>query len=121
MERTEDRARVALRLATGVLVLLGAAYIARTSFALDDRRVFCLWDDAMISMTYARNLVEGHGLVWNPLGERVQGFSNLGVTLAMAAVHLFPLAPEHTSLAFQLLCLAGLVATLLGVARVAGR
>src|SRR5215831_15718575 len=120
MERTEDRARVALRLATGVLVLLGIAYIFRTSFELDDRRVFCLWDDAMISMTYARNLVEGHGLVWNPGGERVQGFSNLGVTLGMAAVQRLPLAPEHTSLAFQLLCLACLVATLLAVARVAG-
>jgi hypothetical protein len=121
MERTEDRARIALCLATGALVLLGVAYIFRTSFAQGDRRVFCLWDDAMISMTYARNLVEGHGLVWNPGGERVQGFSNLGVTLAMAAVHWLPLAPEHTSLAFQLLCLACLVGTLLAVARVAGR
>jgi arabinofuranosyltransferase len=121
MERTEDRARIALILATGALLLLGAAYIVRTSFELGDRRVFCLWDDAMISMTYARNWVEGHGLVWNPGGERVQGFSNLGVTLAMAAVHGLPLAPEHTSLAFQLLCLACLVATLLAVARVAGR
>lgn len=34
-----------------------------------------LLDDAFISFRYARNLVEGHGLVYNP-GERVQGFTN---------------------------------------------
>ena len=32
-------------------------------------------DDAFISFRYARNLVEGNGLVFNP-GERVEGFSN---------------------------------------------
>ena len=68
-----------------------ALYVARTSFVQDGTRVFCLWDDAMISMTYARNLREGHGLVWNPGGERVQGYSNLGVTLVMAALHALPL------------------------------
>ncbi|HVN37173.1 MAG TPA: hypothetical protein VMW19_03250, partial [Myxococcota bacterium] len=121
MEPSEDRARIALSLATAALVVLGVAYIVRTSFTQGGRRVFCLWDDAMISMTYARNLAEGHGLVWNPDGERVQGFSNLGVTLVMAALHRLPLDPEHTALAFQLLCLACLVATSIGVARVAGR
>lgn len=35
-----------------------------------------LLDDAFISFRYARNLVEGHGLVYNP-GERVQGYTNL--------------------------------------------
>ena len=32
-------------------------------------------DDAFISFRYARNLVEGHGLVYNP-GEYVEGYSN---------------------------------------------
>ena len=32
-------------------------------------------DDAFISYRYAANLVDGHGLVWNP-GERVEGFTN---------------------------------------------
>lgn len=32
-------------------------------------------DDAYISYRYARNLAEGHGLVFNP-GERVEGYSN---------------------------------------------
>ena len=45
----------------------------------------CLFDDAMISMRYARNLAEGHGLVFNA-GEYVQGFSNPLMTLLMAAL-----------------------------------
>jgi arabinofuranosyltransferase len=77
-------------------------YIHRTSIAYEDGRVFLLWDDAMISMRYARNFVDGHGLAWNPDGERIQGYSNPGLTLLMAGLHLLPLAPERVSLAFQL-------------------
>jgi len=42
-----------------------------------------LLDDAFISFRYARNLVEGYGLVYNP-GERVQGFTNPLWTLLAA-------------------------------------
>lgn len=41
-------------------------------------------DDAFISFRYARNLVEGAGLVYN-LGEYVEGFTNLLWTLLVAA------------------------------------
>ena len=41
-------------------------------------------DDAYISFRYARNLIEGHGLVYNP-GERVEGYTNLVWTLFIAA------------------------------------
>src|SRR5262245_46679487 len=41
-------------------------------------------DDAFISFRYARNLVEGLGLVFNP-GERVEAFTNLLWTLWVAA------------------------------------
>jgi len=46
--------------------------------------ILCLWyafnkkmliDDSFISFRYAKNLVEGHGLVYN-IGERVEGYSN---------------------------------------------
>lgn len=40
-------------------------------------------DDAYISLRYARNLVEGEGLVYNP-GERVEGYSNFTWTLLLA-------------------------------------
>ncbi len=99
----------------------GALYIQRTSFVRDGERVFCLWDDAMISMQYGRNLAEGWGLVWNPGGERVQGFTNPGVTLAMAALHLLPVAPEKISLLFQLLAWVGLGGILIGVWELARR
>lgn len=41
-------------------------------------------DDAFISYRYARNLADGHGLVFN-VGERVEGFTNLLWTLLVAA------------------------------------
>lgn len=40
-------------------------------------------DDAYISYRYARNLAEGHGLVYNP-GQRVEGFTNLLWTLLIS-------------------------------------
>ena len=46
-----------------------------------------LSDDCYISFRYARNLVEGHGLVYNP-GERVEGFSNPLWVLLLACGHL---------------------------------
>ncbi len=99
----------------------GLLYIERTSFVHAGERVFCLWDDGMISMQYARNLARGFGLVWNPGGEPVQGFSNLGVTLLMAGLHLLPLPATQLSLAFQLLNLAALSAVLLCVREIALR
>lgn len=42
-------------------------------------------DDAYISYRYALNLVEGHGLVFNP-GEKVEGYSNFLWVLAAAAL-----------------------------------
>jgi hypothetical protein len=84
-------------------------YAYKTSFVVDGERIFSLWDDAMISMRYARNFARGDGLVWNA-GERVQGFSNIGVTLVMALVHLLPLSPAKTPLVIQIVSAGVLVA-----------
>ncbi len=54
-----------------------------SSIAIDGKRYFCLFDDAMISMRYAWNFAHGIGLVWND-GEKVQGFTNLLMTLIMS-------------------------------------
>ncbi|MBS2015435.1 MAG: hypothetical protein JST00_21280 [Deltaproteobacteria bacterium] len=67
-------------------------YVA--SRLIDGVRYFWLDDDMMISMTYARNLAEGHGLVWSAGYERVEGYSNFLWTMVMAAVHLFR-PPTH--------------------------
>jgi hypothetical protein len=44
-----------------------------------------LTDDCFITLRYARHLVEGHGFVFNPGGERVEGFSNLSHAWLAAA------------------------------------
>lgn len=75
------------------------------SVCIDGVRYFCLRDDPMICMRYAYNLASGIGLVWNA-GERVEGITNLGWTLIMAAVHLMKIPLPYTSLVIQLLNLA---------------
>ena len=56
-----------------------------------------LTDDAFISFRYARNLLEGHGLVFNP-GEYVEGYTNFLWILELAAIWgLFGVRPEHTA------------------------
>jgi hypothetical protein len=73
-----------LSIVTIVFLIWSATFIWRTSFiGIDDRRHFCLFDDAMISMRYAWNLAHGSGLVWNE-GVRVEGFTNLLMTLYMS-------------------------------------
>jgi hypothetical protein len=83
-------------------VLYAGAFIYRTSFVVEGKRYFNLFDDAMISMRYAKNLAQGHGLVWNPGGERVEGFSNPLWVFFMAAFHLLPVAPAKISLLIQI-------------------
>jgi hypothetical protein len=115
------RGAYAALLAVLALHSLGsAAYVFRTSVVVDGERTFLLWDDAMISMRYARNLANGAGLVWNA-GEPVQGISNLGLTLVMALPHLLPIPPAKTSLALQAFALATLSASLVAAARWVGR
>ena len=94
-ERT-DRALLAVALAG--FVAYAGAFIYRTSFVLDGERYFSLFDDAMVSMRYARNLAEGYGLVWNPGGERVEGYTNPLWVLYMALLHLLPVADSKSSL-----------------------
>lgn len=84
---------------------LGAAALAwmfvehaqAASISIDGVRYFWLDDDQMISMRYARNLAEGHGLVWNP-GEYVEGYSNLLWVLIMAGVHAAGASDTHAAL-----------------------
>jgi hypothetical protein len=90
----------------GALTAWGGWFIFRTSFVLDGRRVFCLFDDAMISMTYARNLVEGYGLNWARQGAPVEGFTHPLWTALMVPVNLLPIALDRRSLVVQVASLA---------------
>ena len=78
-------------------------------------------DDAFISFRYARNLLEGHGLVFNP-GEYVEGYSNFLWVLELAALWgAFGLRPEHTAPWLSVACTAGTLAAMLWwVARLPG-
>jgi len=80
--------------------VLAVDFIIRTSHvSIDGVRYFVIFDDGMIGMRYARNLVEHHALVWN-LGDRVEGFTDPLWTLFMAAAiwvfgtHFAPLAMQ---------------------------
>ena len=89
-----------------IIILVGyccyaAGFIYRTSFLVGGHRYFCLFDDGMISMRYAKNLAHGYGLVWNPGGERVQGFTAPLWTLYMSLFHLLPIPDRLTSLPIQ--------------------
>jgi arabinofuranosyltransferase len=108
------KALLVLVLAAYLVVALRYAY--RTSIVVDGQRFFTLWDDAMISMRYGRNFARGDGLVFNA-GERVQGFSNLGLTVLMGVLHWLPLSPAHVPLAFQVLSAMGLVVIAILTAR----
>jgi hypothetical protein len=87
-------------------IAYGAFFVYRSSLVVDGTRYFMLFDDAMISMTYARTFAEGGGLVWYPGAEPVQGYTNLLWTLIMAAVHLLPLPMRSVSLVVQALGVA---------------
>ena len=50
------------------------------------KKAYVLVEDASISLTYARNLADGHGLVWSVGQHPVEGYSNFLWTLWMAAI-----------------------------------
>lgn len=78
--------------------------IRHSSFLINNVRYYSLFDDEMISMRYAKNLANGHGLVWNPGGDRVEGITNPLWTVYMTFFHLFHLAESKISLFIQLSC-----------------
>ena len=51
-----------------------------------------LEDDAYISLRNAKNLVEGHGLTYNP-GERVEAYTNFLLTMLMALPYALRIDP----------------------------
>jgi hypothetical protein len=90
-------------------VVYGWAFIQRTSIDFNGERIHALFDDAMISMQYAKNLAHGDGLVWNAGGEKIEGFSNPLWVLLMAGIHLFPIALTQTSLYVKIMSLVFLL------------
>src|SRR5947207_15116687 len=98
-------AHFTMALAVAAIVVLYGVHTWNSSRVIDGIRWFWLDDDMMISMRYARNLVSGAGLVFNP-GERVEGYTNFGWVLLMAGVHLLPLPDQLTSVAMRALSMS---------------
>jgi hypothetical protein len=92
-----------------------AVFIARTAFSAEGRTHFTLFDDAMVSMRYGRNLADGNGLVWNVDGERVEGYTNLLWTLMMALVHAVGVPDSKSALVVMVVGAAVLVGNLFAI------
>jgi hypothetical protein len=86
----------------GLLLALASALALASSWG------YCLQDDAFISFRYARNLVDGHGLVFNP-GEAVEGYTNPSWTVLSAGLIALGLSPELPIIAAGVLGLLGLI------------
>lgn len=96
-------------------------FIYRTSFPVAGERYFSLFDDAMISMTYARNVTEGYGLEWSRHGEPVEGFTTPLWTGAMVPFQLPALPLRVRSLGVQCVSLVLLLLNTLLVWRLVRR
>jgi hypothetical protein len=79
---------------------------------------FLLSDDAMVSMTYARTLVETGEWVWFPGADRVQGFTNPLWTLFLALLQGLGLSGPSAALAVILVGVALVVLCALTAGRV---
>jgi hypothetical protein len=101
MLKTLSNGRALFRLVVVSFLVYAALFIYRTSFVIDGERYFSLFDDAMISMRYAKNLAHGFGLVWNPGGEAVQGYTNPLWVIYMSLIHLFRISESKVSLVIQ--------------------
>ncbi len=83
-------------------LVYASIYIYHTSFISSGERYFVLFDDAMVSMRYAKNLAEGYGPVWNAGEPPVEGYTNPLWVIFMAAFHLVPIPAAKISLAIQI-------------------
>ena len=81
------------------LKLLGIAFVL---LLVEGSYGLCTQDDAYISFRYADNLVNGHGLVFNP-GERVEGITNLLWTLLFVPILAAGLDPAPVSLSMGMI------------------
>jgi hypothetical protein len=114
--RTYRRASLGI---AGLAVGFYAAFIARSAFTVNGRTYFSLFDDAMISMRYARNLAHGAGLAWNAGQQPVEGYTNFLWTVWMAVVHLTGVSDAKAALPVMISGAAILVANLFVVRAIA--
>ena len=91
-----------------------AVVAALVLLALHIREYIFLTDDSFISFRYARNLLNGQGLVFNPGGERVEGYTNLLWVLLLAGSGLLGFDLETASIVASLAATAVLFLAVVG-------
>jgi len=88
----------------GLVLILSLLFIALTVHIRPDGLYSSLFDDAMISFRYARNIADGIGPYWNP-NDRVEGFTNPLWTYLMSVVYLASGSRENLApLIVQVIC-----------------
>lgn len=99
-------------------VLLHAllALLVASCFAMNVARHAFLGDDGYIAFRFSKNLVEGHGLVYNP-GERVEGYTQPVWVLLIAGAMKLGVPPETAAPVFGFLFGALVLVTLLRLSR----
>lgn len=112
---------IELVLALALCLVLGLIFIGSTTTVVDGKVYFTLHDDVMISMTYARNLAEGHGLVWSPGEAPLEGFTNPLWTIWLSFLHLISPVDRWVPALVALSGVGGLIAGLCGVDALARR
>lgn len=95
MSKREDRAIV--RSAWPGPLILAGVLGALVLLVLHVRSYWFLTDDAFIAFRYARNLNQGHGLVFNAGHEAVEGFTSLLWVLVLALFDRLGVPPEHAA------------------------
>lgn len=70
-------------------------------------------DDANIFFTYGKHLADGHGLVWNVGGERVEGYSSTLWMLTAAATYWLGLPTEGTLFVLNVVLVAAALTALI--------
>jgi arabinofuranosyltransferase len=105
-------------LPAAISAVFSVVFIYRNAFFIGGHRYFTLFDDAMISMRYARNFAQGYGLVSNPGHSADEGYTKYLWTLCMAAMHLLPLPESKMAFAVSLLGAAILVLNIRVIGRI---
>ncbi len=110
---------VAYAFYAGAFIFKTSVVVPQSSYVPQTKRYFVLFDDMMISMRYARHLAEGQGLVWNPHGPRVEGFTNPLWVGYMAIFHVLGVDEALTSLCLQVSGALFILLTLIAARRLA--
>ncbi|MDX9701501.1 MAG: hypothetical protein RBU23_00505 [Candidatus Auribacterota bacterium] len=101
-----------------IYIIYSSIFIFNSSFLHQGKRYFVLFDDAMISMRYAKNLAAGDGLVWNSGDVKVEGYTNLLWTIIMAGFHKLNIDESKICLGIQIFACLLMILNLITLSKI---